>query len=183
MSKAVSTTTTLARTRSRSSSMSPRSCLIIIVTAALALIACSRNTVYHHYEEAPVDGWERTDTLYFHVSPAKAAAVLHEEVELRINSQYPFMGLCLVVEQTVHHPQLTAHHSPVATTRIDTLNCSLIDSDGLVKGKGINYVQYHFHLTDLSVSEGDSLAIAVHHNMKREILPGFVDLGIKLVER
>ena len=107
------------------------------------------------------------------MTPAKDDAVLHEEVELRINSEYPFLGLCLVVEQTTF---------PSDVRRVDTLNCSLIDKGGSPKGKGVNYFQNRFLLTDLSVSEGDSVEIAVHHNMKREILPGVVDLGIRLIK-
>lgn len=150
-----------------------------LLTVAIAtvltffLVGCHHNDVYHHFETTSFNGWERTDTLYFHVPSAKADAVLHEEVELRINGQYPFMGLCLVVEQTI---------LPSNVRRVDTLNCSLIDHDGHTKGKGINFVQYNFHLTDLGVSEGDSLSIAIHHNMKRETLPGVIDLGMKLVK-
>ena len=154
--------------------MSRRNCLsIFIMTVALVLTGCNRRTVYHHYNQTHVSGWERNDTLLFNVKPAACDAVLHEEVELRINSQYPFMGLCLVVEHTFF---------PSNVRRVDTLNCQLIDEKGSVKGKGINYVQYSYHLTDLSVSEGDSIAIAIRHNMKREILPGIVDLGVHLIK-
>ena len=151
------------------------SCLpICLLTVALALAGCNRQTVYHHYEKASVDGWERNDTLVFNVSPASSDAVLQEEVQLRINNKYPFMGLSLIVEQTTF---------PSNVRRVDTLNCHLIDKKGGVEGKGINYVQYGFYLTDISVSEGDSLSIALHHNMKREILPGIIDLGIRLDKR
>ena len=143
----------------------------IFVTVALALASCNRNTVYHHYEQVSANGWERNDTLYFHVTAAKSDAVLNEEMELRINNWYPFMGLCVVVEQTTF---------PSNVRRVDTLNCSLVGKNGITKGKGISYIQNSFHLTDISVSEGDSLDIAIHHNMKQEILPGVVDLGIKL---
>ena len=146
---------------------------MLLLTVALILVGCNRHTVYHHYEQAPVSGWERNDTLVFCVKPAAADAVLHEEVELRINNQYPFMGLVLIVEQTTF---------PSNVRRVDTLNCQLIDEKGNVKGKGINYVQYSYHLTDLGVSEGDSIAIAIRHNMKREILPGIVDLGVHLIK-
>ena len=146
---------------------------IIFLTVALALTGCNRHTIYHHYEQTPVAGWERNDTLFFNVSPTGDDAVLHEEVEMRISNKYPFMGLCLVVEQTTF---------PSNVRRIDTLNCNLIDEKGNVMGKGINYMQYNYHLTDLSLNEGDSLSIAIRHNMKREILPGVIDVGIKLIK-
>lgn len=145
--------------------------LLIFLIGILAFVGCGSDTVYHHYEQVTADGWNRNDTLRFHVAPAKSDAVLHEEVELRINSAFPFMGLCLIVEHTTF---------PSNVRRIDTLNCALIDKNGKAKGKGINYIQNHFHLIDLSVNQDDSIEIAIHHNMKRENLPGIIDLGILL---
>ena len=138
--------------------------VITFLVLLLIISSCTRKTVYHH-----------------HVAPMKKSAVLREEVGLRINSLYPFMGLSLIVQQTTLHRQeekgnVMRNH----ITRTDTLNCNLIDQRGNTKGKGINFYQYDFHLTDLSLNDGDSLCIAIHHNMKREILPGIVDVGIKL---
>ena len=169
-------------TTSRHRSMHRRSRHVITFLVLLLIISsCTRKTVYHHYEPAPIAGLEKNDTLFFHVAPMKKSAVLREEVGLRINSLYPFMGLSLIVQQTTLHRQ--AEKGNVMRnhiTRTDTLNCNLIDQRGNTKGKGINFYQYDFHLTDLSLNDGDSLCIAIHHNMKREILPGIVDVGIKL---
>ena len=52
-----------------------------------------------------------------------------------------------------------------------------------MKGHGISTYQYNFHLTTLTLNEGDSLHIAVRHNMKREILPGISDIGIRLSQQ
>jgi gliding motility-associated lipoprotein GldH len=51
-----------------------------------------------------------------------------------------------------------------------------------MKGKGVNLFQYQFHLTDLSISEGDSIDIAIYHHMRREVLTGIVDVGVKLID-
>ncbi len=133
--------------------------------------SCNRKTVYHHYEHTTVNGWEKNDTLSFTVMPLGSSCVLHEEVGLRINGLYPFMSLCLVIDQETR---------PGAMFRRDTLNCSLIDSRGNVKGQGVGYYQYSFHLTDLSLGADDTLRVRVRHNMKREILPGIADIGLML---
>jgi gliding motility-associated lipoprotein GldH len=143
----------------------------LLMVAAVMMAACNRTTVYHHYEPTSPTGWEKDDTLFFYVPRAQCEGVLHEEVELRTNSSYPYMGLSLVVRQTVF---------PSGVSRTDTLNCSLVDESGAVKGQGVSLFQYHFHLTDLSLSEGDSVSIAIRHNMRREILPGIADIGICL---
>ncbi|MBR1688355.1 MAG: gliding motility lipoprotein GldH [Prevotella sp.] len=150
--------------------------LAAVAAAALltGMAACNRKTVYDHYSHTPVAGWERNDTLSFDIKPMAAGGEYREEVGLRINDAYPFMGLSLVIEQTI----LPAH-----LIRSDTLNCKLIDEHGTVKGHGISTYQYNFHLTTLTLNEGDSLHIAVRHNMKREILPGISDIGIRLSQQ
>jgi gliding motility-associated lipoprotein GldH len=151
-----------------------RSKLYIIlsaITVASALASCNRKTVYDQYGHTPLAGWERNDTLSFAVRPMENDGVFKEEVGLRINDSYPFMDLCLIVEQTVF---------PANITRSDTLNCKLVDSNGKAKGKGLSYYQFNFHLTDLQLVKGDSLHVSIRHNMKREILPGIADIGLRL---
>ena len=40
--------------------------------------------------------------------------------------------------------------------------------------------QYRFHLPDISLNEGDSLCFRIHHNMRREEMPGVSDVGLRL---
>lgn len=149
----------------------------MILTVVLTVSGCNRKTVYHHYEHTPNVGWEKIDTLFFDIPPVSRSAVVQEEIGLRISQRYPFLGLSLIVQQEVIPDAQSGKRRFVRT---DTLNCSLYDEDGTMKGKGIGYYQYSFYLTDLSVSEKDSLHIAVRHNMRREILQGIVDVGIML---
>jgi gliding motility-associated lipoprotein GldH len=141
----------------------------VLLTAVLT--ACEWNTVYNHYEHTPIAGWEKNDTLNFVVGPLKDGGDYVEEVGVRISGDYPFTGLNLIVEQLL----LPSHEK-----RSDTLCCSLIDEQGNAKGRGISHYQYLFHLTTLKVEPDGQLHIAIRHDMKREILPGIADIGIKL---
>ena len=143
---------------------------MMVLTVTLAITSCNRKTVYHHYEHTTLAGWEKNDALSFEVAPV-SAGTYREELGLRIDKSYPFMGLCLVIKQTV---------LPSGYVHSDTLNCSLIDPDGNNKGPGLSYYQYSFHVNTLRLQEGDSLHITVKHNMKREIMPGISDIGIRL---
>lgn len=146
--------------------------LFTALTVALILASCNRKTtIYHHYEHTSLEGWEKNDTLQFSVHAATQRAVVRREVELRITNDYPFRSLNLVVDQTTFPSHIHRH---------DTLQCNLIDTRGNVYGDGINLYQYCFNLTDISLNEGDSLSISIRHNMKREILPGIADIGIRL---
>lgn len=145
----------------------------MVLTVAAAVMSCNRKTVFYHYEHTPVAGWEKNDTLTFDIGPVPGAGGYREEIGLRINGSYPFTGLCLIVEQTIY---------PSGVSMSDTLNCRLIEADGTVKGRGVSFYQYKFHLTDVSLERGDSLHVCVRHNMKREILPGISDVGLRVDE-
>lgn len=138
------------------------------------LVGCDNRTVYNHYEHTPVTGWERNDTLKFEVEAVEADGTYSEEIGLRINNSYPFMGLTLIVEQT---------RLPGGKERTDTLSCQLIRENGIAIGKGMSHYQYLFPLKPLHLHEGDRLRIAIHHIMKREILPGISDVGIQIARK
>lgn len=152
---------------------------LAMLAVALLVMACNGNTVYHQYEHTPVEGWERTDTLHYTVENIKATADYQEEIGLRINGSYPFTSLFLVVEQHIR-PGIQNLASLNETLRKDTINCKLVDQEGNIKGRGINYYQYNFMLTMLHLNVGDTLDIRIHHNMRREILPGISEVGIRL---
>ena len=143
----------------------------LLFLSFLSLTACDRKTVYNHYEHTPIAGWEKNDTLTFSIGPLKDGGQYVEEVGVRISGDYPFTGLNLIVEQML---------LPSRESRSDTLCCSLIDEKGNAKGRGISHYQYLFHLTTLKVEQDERLRIAIRHDMKREILPGIADIGIKL---
>ena len=115
-------------------------------------------------------GWEKNDTLTFSVK-VKERAVVKRDVELRISGEYPFQRLNLIIDQTTY---------PTGISRRDTLNCDLIDPQGNIRGRGLSLYQYRFHMTDISLNEGDSLCVSIRHNMKRETLPGIADIGLRL---
>lgn len=145
--------------------------ITIIFTVTLGITSCNRKTIYNHYNHTPLTGWERNDTLTFGINPMTATGVYKEELGLRINESYPFMKLTLVVEQEI---------VPSGIIRYDTLSCQLVDKNGDVKSSGVNYYQYNYHITNLSLNKGDSVTVRVRHNMKREIMPGISDIGIKI---
>ncbi len=137
----------------------------------LQLTACRKDTVYFHYKHTPLSGWEKNDTLIFQPPAMKQAGTYKEALGLRISEGYPFMGLNLIIEQTV----LPSHEK-----RSDTLRCNVIDQQSNIQGQGVSQYQFLFPLTTINLKEGDKLYIAVRHDMKREILPGISDVGIRL---
>ena len=155
------------------------------IVTLLFLVACTGNKVYDSYEQTPVAGWEKNDTLTFGVPPMEQEGIYQMDLGLRINGSYPFMGLTLIVEQLiVHSPDYCkARHLPQIGIVTDTLTCKLIDEQGRVQGQGLSYYQYDFPVSEVELQKGDSIYVKVWHDMKREILPGVSDIGIRYFRR
>ena len=96
-----------------------------------------------------------------------------EELALRISAGYPFMRLNLIVDQTI---------VPSGEVSRDTVDCKLTDELGNITGKGIGQYQYIFPIKPLHLQKGDSIHISIRHNMRREILPGITDVGIRVMK-
>ena len=149
---------------------------LILMTVAFATVvvsACEENTVYDSYEHTPLNGWEKNDTLFYSVSPLRDSGSFQETIGLRINRNYPFTSLSLVVEQRIL-PGFRFHR--------DTLRCQFLPDDNL-RGQAVSYSQYDFPLRNLDLRRGDSLAVTIRHAMKREILLGISDIGFKMTKK
>ncbi len=142
----------------------------IIPVIVLALcISCLQGKVYHHYNHIPLAGLDRTDTLTFDVPAVERGGIYATDLELRTTSEYPFTSIAFVVEQTA---------IPSQKQRTDTVTCKLMDSKGNVKGKGVSHYQYRMHVSEMLLSDSDSLHVTVNHYMRRDVLPGVSDVGV-----
>ncbi len=142
----------------------------IIAVVILALcVSCLQGKVYHHYNHTPLTGLDRTDTITFDVPAVEQGGLYATDLELRTTSEYPFTSIAFVVEQTI---------IPSQKQKTDTVTCKLMDSKGNIKGKGVSSYQYRMHVSEMLLSDSDSLHITINHYMRRDILPGISDVGI-----
>ena len=148
-----------------------RKIVVTVVVGLMVLCGCQHQTVYHQFLHVSESGWDKTDTLHFDIAPLKTDGIYHVDAELRTDKNYPFQQLTIEVNQTVYPSEETYH---------DKVNCDLISEEGEIGGDGISYFQYCFHVRDISLHQGDSIHLSLTHNMKREIMPGIADVGIRL---
>lgn len=148
--------------------------LLYYIGLVLLCIACDSEIIYSNYQHITIAGWEKNDAISFAVPPIQQDGTYQESVGLRISNAYPFMGLSLIVEQTVF---------PSLETYTDTLSCNVIDNDGNAVGQGISHYQYNYPLNTVTLHKGDSLSIHIRHDMKREILPGVANIGMILTKQ
>lgn len=148
-------------------------------TALNFFSSCKDSMVYDSYSHTPIAGWEKNDTLSFDIPPLAASGYYQEHLGLRITGAYPFMGLILIVEQSIYPD---SHNRKEKTVKIDTIQCKLIDKNGATTGQGISYYQYNFPINVYQLNKNDSIHVTIRHDMKREILPGISDIGLKVVK-
>ena len=144
---------------------------ITAVVLLLLLCGCQQQIAYHQFRHISEPGWDKTDTLHFDIAPLSVDGDYQLHAELRTDKDYPFQQLTIEVLQKVY-PSKETHH--------DVIVCDLISETGVIEGDGISFFQYQFHVRDLSLQRGDSIHVCISHNMKREIMPGIADVGIRL---
>lgn len=143
----------------------------VMCMMAMVVASCTTNTVFDSYAHTPLAGWEKNDTLTFDVKPLALSGEYSEQVGLRMTNAFPFTSISLIVEQHIY---------PKDKVLTDTIKCPITDQRGNFLGDGVSSYQYLFPLKEVTLSRGDSLHVSIRHNMKREILPGVSDVGLKL---
>ena len=141
------------------------------VCIVMGFISCDTNTPYYHYAHTPIDGWEKNDTLRYEVPPLKNGGEHQITVALRLNGAYPFRKLYLIMEQDIF---------PRLQSKTDTICFDVTSKEGRFTGNGISYYQYTVPVCQEHFMNNDSIHITIRHAMKRDILPGISDIGVKL---
>jgi len=143
--------------------------LILFLTIALALVGCSRKTVFSHYEHVGLSGWEQHDTLYIDITGVPAGTY-QEELGLRNSIEYPYLSLTLVADQ----------QSRSGFHRSDTVQVEIADESGKPLGNGISHYSHSISLGQVTLCDSDTVRVRVHHYMLHDDLPGISDIGITL---
>ena len=155
--------------------------VLSVLFAAWTATACVGGKVFDEYEQIPVEGWDKTDTLTFSVPAVAADGVYNLALGLRTTGDYPFMSLTLLFEANIIAKKSENSSVVKAPQRLSrTLSCPLVSSRGRSHGQGVSLYQYNFHVATISLREGDALQVNIRHNMKREMLPGLSDLGLSI---
>ncbi len=153
-----------------------RSCIlwswiVIMAMVSVGVCGCDSNTVYFHFCHTPLSGWEKNDTLTFSVPGVRLQGSYNQEIMLRTTDEFPYKSISLIVEQTI---------LPAGHTTCDTIKCMVSDNNGNIKGNGISIYQNQFKTKNLKLNANDSLHIKIRHAMRREMMPGVSDVGIRI---
>lgn len=151
--------------------------ILALCTGCLLTASCDRRTPVLAYCPTPVEGWEPGDTLKYHIDSLAAAGRYRLSLGVRTSATmpYPFKSLWLVVRRDWHRPDTT-----LTDTRVDTVEVRLTDQKGDVNGRGVSLYEYSLPLEEDNLSQGTTADIRIIHIMRREVLPGVTDVGIRL---
>lgn len=149
---------------------------ILCIVAAVLGMSCQTDTVYHSYRSIPLEGWKKSDTLYFAFTVTDSLKPYRVTVEIRNEEAYPYRELYLFLHR------FNTKDSTLFVT--DTLRCVLADQAGKWKGTGLGAVYQSVHAyADLPILYTGDYKIGITQGMKDEILPGINDIGINVEKR
>ena len=139
------------------------------------LVSCNNETVYHKFVNIEGGKWTKQNKFTFEAGSFDSDMTVEESVELRLWARdYPYGNISILVEQTLF---------PAKTKTVDTLTYVFSRRQGDKETRnpdGPAFFQVSMPLKTLSLHKGDSLSVTLRHNMKRIVLPGVVDVGVKL---
>ena len=98
---------------------------------ALTLSSCREGVRYHHFHDIPREGWSHRDTLSFPLGQDSLAPHRKIWIEARVECDYPYSTLPLVVEQRASEGHLE-----------DSVTLLLSDDGTRLTGKGLRLLQY-----------------------------------------
>ncbi len=152
------------------------SLLICLPAALLSVFAssCEKKTLFAEYEDVKSAVWESGDAKYFFPPAITEDGEYDISLLLRADRSFPFMNITVAVDETIF---------PSNENHTNLVCCPLFDKKGNATGKGINLFQYSCPIETRKLSRGDSLVIVVKHGMRREMLPGITNAGIKIEKR
>lgn len=138
-----------------------------------SLVACEHYPTAFEFQNTPIEGWEVGDTLHYRIDSLGKSNFYKLSLGVRTSaaSPYPFQSIWLAVRQQWHNPD---------TLLTDTIECVLTNKQGDVMGKGISLYTYEQPLRTLSLKKGSSADISIVHIMRREIIRGIANVGIKI---
>lgn len=145
----------------------------ITLLLILMIAACDKHVVYYTYQPISPMGWYSNDTLVFEFPITDSTNTLLLHTEVRHTAQYPFINLSL---------ELSHGLKDSIPYQIDTLNYSLIDSDGKRGANNWSCLyetsQHPIHIT--SVQDSGIYQVKIRHIMQADSLTGIHDIGVKI---
>lgn len=141
----------------------------------IVLSACDTNAVYHSYNHIPIDGWNKSDTLFFTPTLTDSLKAFQLSIDIRNKDNYPYTNIYLFISHN-------ETDSCVFVT--DTLECVLANKEGKWIGTGWGTLyQSSFAYMESFTYKNKNVRFKISHGMKDALLQGVSDIGIHIREK
>ena len=143
-----------------------------MLLASALCSACQEQIIYYSFQSIPLEGWLKSDTVYFEVEVADSQTQVCLSLDIRHRNTYPFQNILLQLSQ----------ESPEGKVRYtDTLNLRLANPQGMWTGKGWGGLyQSPFRLHNMMIEKAGTYRFRVYQVMPTDTLPGLNDIGLRL---
>ncbi len=150
--------------------------LAVAIFATAAFVSCFDHIGFYEYHAIDIDGWERNDFTDFNIPSAASSGYYTEIIGIRVNADYPFRTLDLIVEQNI----ISTTQAGRNFFKRDTMRLAIYDEDGRIYGTGVNLHQMEIPYKTIRLEKGDSIYMKIRHNMSRRRVKGISDIGLKV---
>lgn len=133
---------------------------------ALTLSSCREGVRYHSFLSVPEEGWSHRDTLSYPVGLDTLAPYRQIWVEARVECDYPYSTLPLVVEQRAKEGHIE-----------DSITLSLSEDSVRLTGNGLRLLQYRQGPFTIETATEE---IRLRHNAGAVKLLGIKEIGIEV---
>lgn len=143
-----------------------------IVIILFFIVACNPDLVFERNVAVSGNVWSREDVAVFEVEINDTLTPHNLYINLRNTGEYPFSNIFLFVEAK----------SPRGVSVRDTLEFVLAEPSGKWKGKGFGSVWQNrfYYRQNIRFPETGKYLFEIEQAMRREELPGIVDVGLKV---
>lgn len=140
---------------------------IISLACLITFISCSNNNTYNSFEKIKDYNWSNSDTLFFKPNIKDITKNYDIYLSVRYQKKYDFSNLWLQIYGLEKQP-------------FDRIEIPLFKNDGTPYGKGLksNYTVNAGYLKNYKFKKSGIQNIAIIQNMRKNPLPGVMDIGI-----
>jgi gliding motility-associated lipoprotein GldH len=148
---------------------------LVVPALLLFMWACDFSRVYEDYKPIEKEGWHKDSLVSFNVDITDTISANNLMVNVRNMGNYPNSNIWLFVKI----------YSPDGKCIGDTIEYTLADLSGKWKGSGIGDIfdnQFPFK-SNVNFPVSGEYRVEVQHGMRKTILPGISDIGIRIEKR
>jgi len=143
--------------------------LLCCMAILLLVSSCKDDSVYDRFTTIKEQRWGYEDTMYHDIRLKDSSGLYDVWLMVRFRKDYEFSNLWL-----------RSRHNMFGTDTMERTEVALFFPDGNPKGKVFGNSSTVQGLWKKNIRLSDSIQIALVQNMRKDPLPGIMDVGVKI---